>query len=87
MTVAEGDATPALGGADSGATEGAVSGWWAASYIVLWGLVIALAVIVVALARQIGMLHLRLGPRGALVIDDEGPPLGEVPEEFDLIDL
>jgi methylamine dehydrogenase accessory protein MauD len=61
-----------------------VPGWWVASYVVLWVVVIALAVIVVALARQIGTLHLRLGPRGALEIDDEGPPLGEAPEEFDL---
>jgi methylamine dehydrogenase accessory protein MauD len=38
--------------------------------------VIALSVLVVALARQIGTLHLRLGPRGALEMDDEGPPLG-----------
>ena len=54
-------------------------GWWAASYIVLWLLVIVLSVVVVALARQIGTLHLRLGPRGALEIDDEGPPLGDAP--------
>ncbi|MDQ3940195.1 MAG: hypothetical protein M3238_02465 [Actinomycetota bacterium] len=56
-----------------------MSGWWAASYAVLWVLVIVLALVVVALARQIGTLHLRLGPRGALEIDDEGPPLGEAP--------
>ena len=42
-----------------------MSGWWLASYLVLWALVIALAVLVLALARQIGTLHLRLGPRGA----------------------
>jgi methylamine dehydrogenase accessory protein MauD len=54
-----------------------VEGWWAASYFVLWGLVVMLCVVVVALARQIGTLHLRLGPRGALEMDDEGPPLGE----------
>ena len=54
-------------------------GWWAASYIVLWLLVIVLSIVVVALARQIGTLHLRLGPRGALEIDNEGPPLGEAP--------
>lgn len=54
-------------------------GWWAASYIVLWFLVIVLSIVVVALARQIGTLHLRLGPRGALEIDNEGPPLGEAP--------
>lgn len=46
------------------------------SYVVLWLLVGILAVIVVALARQIGTLHLRLGAQGALELDDEGPPLG-----------
>ncbi len=57
-----------------------MQGWWIASYVVLWGLVVMLSVMVVALARQIGTLHLRLGPRGALEMDDEGPPLGEAPE-------
>jgi hypothetical protein len=38
---------------------------------------VVLAVVVVALARQIGVLHLRLAPTGALEIDEEGPPLGE----------
>lgn len=56
-----------------------MNGWWAASYFVLWALVIVLALVVVALARQLGTLHLRLGPRGALEMDDEGPPLGEAP--------
>lgn len=55
-----------------------MQGWWAASYIVLWFLVVMLAFVVVALARQIGTLHLRLGPRGALEMDDEGPTLGEL---------
>lgn len=64
-----------------------MEGWWAASYIVLWLLVVVLAVIVVALARQIGTLHLRLGPRGALEMDDEGPALQEAPPPFDLADL
>jgi methylamine dehydrogenase accessory protein MauD len=54
-----------------------MSGWWLISYGVLWVLVVVLCAVVVALARQIGTLHLRLGPRGALEIDDEGPPLGE----------
>src|SRR2546426_1756867 len=43
-----------------------------------------LTIVVVALARQIGTLHLRLGPRGALEIDVEGPPLGEAPEPIEL---
>ena len=64
-----------------------MQGWWAASYVVLWLLVIALAVVVVALARQIGTLHLRLGPRGALEVDTEGPALDEAPPVFDTVDV
>jgi len=60
-------------------SSGVLSGWWAASYAVLWVLVVMLCVIVVALARQIGTLHLRVAPLGALELDDEGPPLGEAP--------
>jgi hypothetical protein len=56
-----------------------MTGWWAAAFVVQWVLVVLLCVVVVALARQIGTLHLRLGPRGALEIDTEGPPLGEAP--------
>jgi hypothetical protein len=56
-----------------------VSGWWTAAFIVQWVLLAVLAVVVVALARQIGVLHLRLDPLGALEIDDEGPGLGEAP--------
>jgi methylamine dehydrogenase accessory protein MauD len=54
-----------------------MTGWWTASYIVLWILVIVLSVLLLSLARQVGTLHLRLGPRGALELDEEGPPLGE----------
>lgn len=53
-----------------------MDGWWAVSYVMLWALVVALCLVVVALARQIGTLHMRLGPRGALEMDDEGPELG-----------
>ena len=64
-----------------------MEGWWTASYIVLWLLVVVLCFVVVALARQIGTLHLRLGPRGALEMDDEGPPLQEAPPPADVVDL
>lgn len=64
-----------------------MSGWWLASYVVLWALVAALALAVLALARQLGTLHLRLGPRGALEMDEEGPPLGEAPEPLDVHDV
>lgn len=54
-----------------------MSGWWIAAFVAQWILLVALGIAVVALARQVGTLHLRLGPLGALEIDDEGPPLGE----------
>lgn len=53
-----------------------MDGWWGFSYVTLWVLVIALCFVVVALARQIGTLHMRLGATGALEMDDEGPALG-----------
>jgi hypothetical protein len=56
-----------------------MTGWWTVAFVVQWILLIALLLIVVALARQVGTLHLRLGPRGALEVDDEGPALGEAP--------
>lgn len=57
-----------------------MSGWWAAAFVAQWVLLAVLAVVVIALARQVGVLHLRLGPLGGLEVDDEGPPLGEAPE-------
>ena len=56
-----------------------MTGWWAAAFVAQWLLVLVLAVVIVALARQVGILHLRLGPRGALEVDAEGPALGEAP--------
>lgn len=61
-----------------------MQGWWVASYVILWMLVLVLVFVVVALARQVGTLHLRLGPRGALEMDEEGPPLGEAPVARDV---
>jgi hypothetical protein len=54
-----------------------VSGWWTAAFVGQWVLLVVLCVVVVALARQVGILHMRLGPRGALEIDTEGPMIGE----------
>jgi len=47
------------------------------SNIVLWILVIVLAVVVLALARQVGILHERVAPAGALQ-PTEGPKVGEL---------
>jgi hypothetical protein len=60
-----------------------MSGWWAAAFVAQWVLLLVLCVVVVALARQVGTLHLRLGPRGALEIDTEGPALGDLVPAFD----
>ncbi len=46
------------------------------SHVVLWLVVLALAAVVVALARQIGVLHERIAPVGALAIG-RGPAVGE----------
>jgi hypothetical protein len=56
-----------------------MTGWWTAAFTAQWLLLVVLSLVVVALARQVGTLHLRLGPRGALEIDAEGPALGEAP--------
>jgi hypothetical protein len=55
-----------------------VSGWWVVAFVVQWVLLVVVSVSVVALARQVGTLHLRLAPLGALEMDEEGPPIGEV---------
>ena len=46
------------------------------SNLVLWALVVALALVVAALARQLGVLHERLAPVGALATA-RGPAVGE----------
>jgi methylamine dehydrogenase accessory protein MauD len=46
------------------------------SQIMLWLAVIALAVVVLALARQVGVLHERIAPVGALALG-RGPQTGE----------
>jgi methylamine dehydrogenase accessory protein MauD len=52
-----------------------VSGGWLVSYILLWILVAVLAVAVVALLRQIGVLHARMSPMGTHFAG-EGPDIG-----------
>ena len=52
----------------------------AVSNLILWCLQIATIVVVAALARQVGLLHLRLRPLGAGRTED-GPPIGA---RFDL---
>jgi methylamine dehydrogenase accessory protein MauD len=47
-----------------------------ASNLVLWLLVIALGAVVLALTRQVGLLHERIAPAGALAVE-RGPEVGE----------
>ena len=46
-------------------------------------MVLALCAVVVALVRQIGVLHERLAPAGALMLD-KGPKVGEEAPQFEL---
>ena len=55
------------------------------STILLWVVVLVLAGVVVALVRQVGVLHERVAPAGALV-GREGPRLGEAAPRLTLTD-
>lgn len=55
------------------------------SNLVLWALVVVLAAVVAALVRQIGVLHERVAPAGAL-LGREGPRLGAPAPSFALAD-
>lgn len=57
-------------------TDPAAEAWLAAGLVVALAGVAALGVAVMALAREVGMLRLAVGPQAALEIPDEGPPLG-----------
>lgn len=69
-----------------GAGRGHVTDMLLVSNIVLWVLVIVLALIVLALARQVGILHERVAPAGALQ-PIEGPKVGELTDAMPLKSL
>ena len=56
---------------------------WIASYVMLWVAVLVLGVTVVALLRQIGVLHLRVAPMG-VHFAGEGPELDQPAPVIDL---
>ena len=58
---------------------------WVASYVLLWLAVVALSLAVVALLRQVGVLHARLRPLGAHVAG-EGPAVGAPAPRSDDVD-
>ena len=53
---------------------------------VLWALVIVLAVVVLALVRQVGVLHERIAPAGALMLS-KGLKIGELAPTLSVTDL
>ncbi len=53
------------------------------SNLVLWLVVLVLCAVVVALVRQIGVLHERIAPAGALMLG-KGPKVGEQAPQFEL---
>ena len=61
-----------------------VAGWIAIA--VLWVVVVCLALAVLALARQIGVLHERLQPVGALQLS-HGLKIGEPAPSLEVTDL
>ena len=56
------------------------------SQIALWVLLLVMAGLQLALLRQIGVIHERIAPMGALTLD-HGPKEGEASPIFDLVDL
>jgi methylamine dehydrogenase accessory protein MauD len=57
----------------------------AISNIVLWLVVICLVLVLLALTRQLGVLHERIAPAGALMIN-RGPAIGEAMAVLDVVD-
>jgi methylamine dehydrogenase accessory protein MauD len=55
------------------------------SNLLLWGVVVVLAVMVLALLRQIGVLHERVAPAGALMVRG-GPAVGEAAPVLEVTD-
>jgi methylamine dehydrogenase accessory protein MauD len=51
-----------------------------------WCAIIVLVIVVLALARQVGVLHERIAPMGALTMD-HGPKIGDISPVFDLVAL
>ena len=56
------------------------------SNVLLWVLVLAMACIILALVRQIGVLHERVAPAGALMLGS-GPKVGEAAPVLEVKDL
>jgi hypothetical protein len=61
-------------------------GWLLLGLVGAFACIAVLTIAVLALAREVGVLRLRLGPELALDVSDEGPSVGQrvpLPERFD----
>lgn len=63
-----------------------MEGFWFFSYVALWLFAVVLGCVTLALARQIGILHARLGPVGARMINP-GLEIGDPAPSLDVIDI
>lgn len=63
-----------------------MSNFFLAAFAVQWLAIVGLALLLFALLRQVGMLHERLGPVGALTLPG-GPKVGDPAPKFDLPSL
>lgn len=64
-----------------------MNGLWLASYVALWIVVAILSVIVLGLVRQLGLIHLRLGPEQNLWTTREGLEIGSAAPGFRAMDV
>lgn len=63
-----------------------MNGIWLVTYLALWLMVTFLLLAVLILARQVGLLHRRLGPASARM-ENIGLSIGETAPELDAVDL
>jgi len=60
-----------------------VSGWWLASYVVLWVITATMFVVLLVVLRQLGLMYVRGGGAPRL---EEGPPIGAIIPPFEEIE-
>lgn len=61
-----------------------MSGWWLASYLVLWAVVAITLIVQLAVLRQLGLVYQRL--RGSPLPFHEGPEVGSTLDELSGVD-
>ena len=57
-----------------------MSGWWLASYVILWVVTVAMFVVLLVVLRQLGLMYMRGGGAPRL---EEGPPIGAIIPRFE----